>query len=1286
MMSTDTDVLQPNSQPVLNATSSRSSSPLAPPHVDTHPQSPAGPSTLPKTCSVRGCNQALPQEATNRMCDACRARHRIYATTKRARRKAEKAAVVMGMGMGRVGERSSAGQASTSAARTTATPSSSSSRPQTQTGWMQPFAAPVTTSALTQTTTAAPANWDNTAIDPRLFAESAAQSASTVLLQHHTMAPPFARPPYASSSSSELAGALTLPGTPHSNVNGANGSTSSYYRAHVLEQKDDAQSREAEEHEVARALQAPEAEAEVDAGDAQQLADAAATATDAASAEGPGPLRPCSVKGCKDMIPSSYTFKMCPPCRTRYRTYGNTKRAKWKAEREAFDRELAGLRTEEDQRRKVAGEKPLSESPDDLRAWELSVMDEQVPLPARMTGSPATDDDPSALIQGSTYPPGTSPGLSGTAHLGARMCTVSHCHKLLPGFYRYKRCEQHRLQNRYHSQLKRVREKGEKAGTGTGLASGAGVSEGEGEVDGGGEGEDGGADGDAEEEEQTKEQAEGDGEPGDGSGEGDGEGEGEGGNDAENADKLKKRTRRRTTCEIKSCQNLLAPNVRWRRCDVCRARERVFKREQKELEELGGRLEKLREVAGAVGPAVGVGRGVMEVQVQAQAEPAAGSGASAEGTEQEKGKDQGEEGATGGELARDESHMASTSGTASGTASAAMDAVRNLDVNVTNDNNKEAVKPADSYPPASYPHTFQSVFRADLNCHSATSASADPTATPGTSIRTPAIGTPATATTAPAGPPPRDGSGAMQPTSANANANNTSTAEGQLKFHEYKPTAQSTGRGRGAEMGKQAQVFRDMVQRDQQTSNGMVGPSLYHIYRSTPPPPAQASSSVPTTALAPPAVAPAPASASTTYPPSAYTPYTVAATSSAPHAYEPPPAKKQKTQPTSTEAEQVPKQNGQPSAGPGKSPVVNAIASSSETASSTQPVSAPQAPPSPPSTVISGQPKAPPRRTEQLPPATAAPTSHTYPPYSYTSPAPYPYSYYLPQPYAYMPPPRPSSSSSTPGPLAPYPSYPYPYAYAYPPAGYYPPGAPPPGYGYLPPRYPPHAYSSVYAQSSASRPYYQGAYNNTATYGYPTAPVKDKAFAYYQGPPDKSGADKRKRKRDEEEEEESAPARAPTASAAAPAPDPMSPYADALPPPLMPLPTQEHVPRPAEAAPSRPPAASTAPTPAVATGKAAVSTEPVVDQSPKSPSLAQPSARPCANKACHRTIPAGAVGTLCEKCRARIKRHQAKTRQRFKLEPRKSMLIGRESSTGRSKVAVTDEAAGTGVSEVAAAA
>jgi len=38
-------------------------------------------------------------------------------------------------------------------------------------------------------------------------------------------------------------------------------------------------------------------------------------------------------------ILASYEYKMCPPCRTQYRTqYGNTKQVKWKAERDAFDR------------------------------------------------------------------------------------------------------------------------------------------------------------------------------------------------------------------------------------------------------------------------------------------------------------------------------------------------------------------------------------------------------------------------------------------------------------------------------------------------------------------------------------------------------------------------------------------------------------------------------------------------------------------------------------------------------------------------------------------------------------------------------------------------------------------------------------------------------------------------------------------------------------------------------------------------------------------------------------
>jgi hypothetical protein len=43
--------------------------------------------------------------------------------------------------------------------------------------------------------------------------------------------------------------------------------------------------------------------------------------------------------------------------------------------------------------------------------------------------------------------------------LPVRMCTVSHCHTVLQGHYPYRRCERHRLQNRHHSKLKRVRDK-----------------------------------------------------------------------------------------------------------------------------------------------------------------------------------------------------------------------------------------------------------------------------------------------------------------------------------------------------------------------------------------------------------------------------------------------------------------------------------------------------------------------------------------------------------------------------------------------------------------------------------------------------------------------------------------------------------------------------------------------------------------------------------------------------------------------------------------------------------
>lgn len=46
-------------------------------------------------CSVRGCTSVLPPNYGNKMCEVCRGRHRVYASTKRAKRKMEKAALGM---------------------------------------------------------------------------------------------------------------------------------------------------------------------------------------------------------------------------------------------------------------------------------------------------------------------------------------------------------------------------------------------------------------------------------------------------------------------------------------------------------------------------------------------------------------------------------------------------------------------------------------------------------------------------------------------------------------------------------------------------------------------------------------------------------------------------------------------------------------------------------------------------------------------------------------------------------------------------------------------------------------------------------------------------------------------------------------------------------------------------------------------------------------------------------------------------------------------------------------
>jgi hypothetical protein len=59
------------------------------------PEPPPDPEPQPdlKECSVRGCHQKVPISAHTKMCEGCRGRHRVYATTKRMKRKQEKAAL-----------------------------------------------------------------------------------------------------------------------------------------------------------------------------------------------------------------------------------------------------------------------------------------------------------------------------------------------------------------------------------------------------------------------------------------------------------------------------------------------------------------------------------------------------------------------------------------------------------------------------------------------------------------------------------------------------------------------------------------------------------------------------------------------------------------------------------------------------------------------------------------------------------------------------------------------------------------------------------------------------------------------------------------------------------------------------------------------------------------------------------------------------------------------------------------------------------------------------------------
>ncbi|KAI9510191.1 hypothetical protein F5148DRAFT_622731 [Russula earlei] len=290
-------------------------------------------SPSPRRCSVKGCAKVLSHDYPLKMCETCRDRHRKYATTKRAKRKQEKAA----LGAQRIDNDD--GRAVTW-------------MPQDHHVSLGPIPEdldPVQDMHLNQ-------------IDPRLF----------------------------NPTSSELAGALTLP-----SLDSSSDSQDPYHATPTPPESD---------------------------------------ATPSYASRSVGQSRYCTVKGCRSVVGGDYLYKMCVPCRNRYRGYGMTKRSKSKRGREIAARELLRVRAEEDARRVQQGLPLIGElQASDRRAWERKVL-ETIPLPS--------------IVQ---YAP--------ISILPVRMCTVSHCHTMLQGHYPYRRCERHRLQNRHHSKLKRVRDK-----------------------------------------------------------------------------------------------------------------------------------------------------------------------------------------------------------------------------------------------------------------------------------------------------------------------------------------------------------------------------------------------------------------------------------------------------------------------------------------------------------------------------------------------------------------------------------------------------------------------------------------------------------------------------------------------------------------------------------------------------------------------------------------------------------------------------------------------------------
>ncbi|RDX54642.1 hypothetical protein OH76DRAFT_1398025 [Lentinus brumalis] len=543
-----------------------------------------------RVCSVKGCNARLPAGYSNKMCEDCRGRHRMYAMTKRAKRKMEKALLN--------GSAAQNGQVVW--------------MPQDDGEQEQPVAGPSRQyESHPQDPQVAnedvhfefPSEWDPQAIDPRLF-----------------------------SQTSELAGALTLPGSalqpvPSRDIFARSDHQRQQPPPPSFHQQPPRRLHTSHTRSPSAAPPPPAAVPEIHPILAEVLKavpnfslstriTSGPTVDSSESSEGPLPPRFCSIKGCKTLIAGNSFFKMCEPCRDRYRNYGTTKRAKWRREKEVAVQELHKLRSEEDARRAAEGLPPLPPAEDEQ--WqEYSPSADGAALPA---GSPSASGTPApAEAQDPNAP------------LPPRMCTVSHCREILPGEYQFLRCERHRIQNRHHSKLKRVRDKEVKAHVHDGWAAAVGTH-----LTGGSAGEDGTEDGSVPDValsandiaqvfgELEKELRDGSlgpeftgvvAEAGVGATQAQQDGEDTPLGEPTSGVPPAARGTRRTNhvCSIKTCSNLLSPSNPWKMCDLCRSRDRASRR-----------LKALRD-SGLIPPEVAAGK-IVEMKMEVEGRDVRGKG------------------------------------------------------------------------------------------------------------------------------------------------------------------------------------------------------------------------------------------------------------------------------------------------------------------------------------------------------------------------------------------------------------------------------------------------------------------------------------------------------------------------------------------------------------------------------------------------------------------------------------------------------------------------------------